>query len=435
LAAAQESDDEPVDLVKISEELAKPFALLMVLIASIILRPWDYIPGLSSIKPVTLMILSTSGLVLLSGTKLRFFSIPLSRVLLTLWLTMIFTTPFSIWIAPSATLAITLAQYLLLFALIGTIIVSTDALYRMTYVLVVTGLVLGLAAIKTGAMGPFLADGRIIGIGEGLLSDPNDLAHILVIIAPLTWWALVSMKGLLVRGAIAGSLLLIMAGMVTTQSRGGLLSLLAAGAVFFVLSRESIAKKLSLVVLALILAVAALPSNITERYASIGTAARTDESSQARLAVWRAGGQMFVDHLFTGVGLGNFEDAYGSMYIDRQGAGKVWRSAHNSVVEVAGELGIVGVSSWLLFTLSPFILLWRARKSMLEIDDFTPDDERLTLWLEVMMASMTGFFVGAMFLSKAFEILVPLVVAAAVVGSVMGHRWSEARINGVQPTP
>ena len=249
----------------------------------------------------------------------------------------------------------------------------------------------------------------------------------------------------------AGSITLLLAGIVVTESRGGLIATIAAvGFVFFV-SKASFAKKAVVAALFFVGGIAALPKDVANRYASIGSAAQTDESAQSRLAVWTAGARIIRDHPVFGVGVTNFEIVYGSRYIDRIGAGDVWRSAHNSLVEAGAELGVVGLIAWCIFMFGTIPLLWKRRAdlraaaeaiedgeidSLLIASDVPPEElveegNRWILWSECMMASMIGFLVSAMFLSKAFDISTVIFVGIAVAGALVMDRWIDA-VMGVE---
>ncbi|QDT03402.1 O-Antigen ligase [Rubripirellula lacrimiformis] len=411
-------------LVSTDETMRLPLLLLIIFLASVLIRPWDFIPILASIKPVTLAILGITFAMMMAGIKFQYFRLPLSKSLLTLWITMLVTSVTSYWIAYSLDFTIKWFQFLLLFSFIGTLVVATDGLFNLTRTLAVVGGFLSVLAIHSKLTMDFSAEGRIEGVGNGILSDPNELAQALVAVLPFAWWMLVRGQRVSDRlmGAVCGGLLSV--GIVVTESRGGLLSMIAAVGVLFLISRSSATKKFAVAAVLIGVAIVAMPGAAVDRYSTITTAAQEDESAQTRLAVWKAGGRMFSDHFVQGTGIGTFETVYGSRYIDRRYAGDKWYSAHNSVVEAAAELGIVGLLAWLWFVLMPFWLLWRSRSALLEIDeDESVTREQLIVWLECMLAAWTGFFVGAMFLSKGFDIPVVIFVALAVAGSQIANRW------------
>lgn len=414
-------------LVATPENRKFSLTLLIIFLACVVIRPWDFVPILAAFKPVTLAILGILGSMFLAGVKLQYFKLPLSKSLLTIWVMMLISAPGSYWFGYSLDYSIKWFQFLLLFSFIGTLAVSTDGLFAVTRAMTIVGGLLSLLAIYAKMTMQFSAEGRIEGVGNGFLSDPNELAQALVTLLPFAWWIILRPRNGWDRLIGLGCVGLLLVGSVVTESRGGLLSLITAGAVLMLVSRAPIGKKLAVSAMVGVLGLVMMPSSISKRYSTITTAAQTDESAQTRLAVWKAGRRMFADHFLLGTGVGTFEIVYGSRYMDHAFAGDKWYSAHNSIVEAAVELGIVGVSAWLWFTLMPFWLLWRARGSLMAIDeDESPARESLLAWLESMLAAWAGFMVGAMFLSKGFDIPVLIFVALAVAGSELARRWAES---------
>lgn len=420
-----------------------PLLMLVGLIAAIIIRPWDFIPILASIKPVTLTLLSMMGIMFATGHPVHFLRLPLSRCLLGVWIIMMLGSfnPYSV--GGTLDFAVKYVQYLFLFGLIGTLVTTQEVMKRVLRTLSIVGIILGLLALRAKATGQLSSEGRIEGLGQGMLSDPNDLASMLVTILPLACYLALSSKTWLDKGIGLGSIAWLLTGIAVTQSRGGLLATLAVGGFLLVISKVSVPKKVLVAVAVALVGIAALPDEVAQRYASIGSAAQTDESAQSRLAVWTAGAKIFGDHLPVGVGVTNFEVVYGSRYIDRSGAGDIWRSAHNSIVEAAAELGLIGLTCWLCFMFGPIYILWRSRRdSISDLEDLAEAEEEFNdeqdshdvilerlrstkdqvFWSEFMMASIIGFLVSAMFLSKAFDISTVIFVGLAIAG----HRMMEA---------
>lgn len=78
-----------------------------------------------------------------------------------------------------------------------------------------------------------------------------------------------------------------------------------------------------------------------------------DFSTAERLAHWIAGGNMFLDHPFLGVGIGNYPDAYPqymiTIFVNSLG------HAHNYYINIAAEAGLIGLVAFLLFLLAIFV--------------------------------------------------------------------------------
>ncbi len=78
-----------------------------------------------------------------------------------------------------------------------------------------------------------------------------------------------------------------------------------------------------------------------------------DFSTAERLAHWIAGIRMFIDHPFTGVGIGNYSDAYRPYHVTI--FVNSLEHAHNYYINMAAETGIVGLIAFLLFLTAIFV--------------------------------------------------------------------------------
>lgn len=78
-----------------------------------------------------------------------------------------------------------------------------------------------------------------------------------------------------------------------------------------------------------------------------------DYSTAERLAHWYAGIHMFLDHPWLGVGIGNYPDVYQNYYITIfvNSLGH----AHNYYINIAAEMGAIGLTIFLLFLFALFL--------------------------------------------------------------------------------
>ena len=175
-------------------------------------------------------------------------------------------------------------------------------------------------------------------------------------------------------GALAGALIL---GIVMSWSRGAWLGVLAGSFVVIALrGRRSATFAVSvLVVLTLFIAVSGtgwMPGIIADRVNDLGSyiggpdPGRTEITDAnfavlERLAHWRAGQQMFADHPWLGVGIGNYGTAYDNY------AAPHWYlplgHAHNVFINFLAEVGVVGFAAFILFWLGVAWLAGRAIRS------------------------------------------------------------------------
>ena len=134
--------------------------------------------------------------------------------------------------------------------------------------------------------------------------------------------------------------------------------------------RRAVAAMWVLVVVALLLVFAGaanlIPSSVVDRLATITEYSGgldvlnvevTDENFAVveRTAHWYAAANMWADHLWTGVGIGNYGSAYPHYYVPR------WTDplghAHNYYLNIGAEAGLIGMLAYLALVVA---VLWRA---------------------------------------------------------------------------
>ena len=175
------------------------------------------------------------------------------------------------------------------------------------------------------------------------------------------------------RAAPAAAFGLMALAMVMSWSRGGWVGLAAALIAITVLrSRHAlvmaVAAGLLIVYVLLIGGARYLPPALVQRVSDLlpyagGMDIRTVQVTDAnyalveRMAHWQAAVDMFGDHPWLGVGIGNYPIAYARYAIGR------WRDplghAHNYYLNIAAEAGIVGLSAYLILIAACLLYAWR----------------------------------------------------------------------------
>lgn len=232
--------------------------------------------------------------------------------------------------------------------------------------------------------------------GQNFIGDPNDFGQLLVCLLPLTFifWR---PKRLALNIAIVLPMVsMIGFGMYLTHSRGALLSVMGVVIVAF---RRRIGTIPS-VVLGGGLFAAAMALHAT------GGRDISAESGADRTALWGEGLGLLKLHPIFGAGFNQMADIIG-------------KTAHNSVIVCAAELGFFGLFCWSLF------LLPTVRDAMavasptgltdgmpMPVDDspyayIVPSTEKLDkaeigAMGRLIFFSLVGFLISAMFLSRAF---------------------------------
>lgn len=271
--------------------------------------------------------------------------------------------------------------------------------------------------------------GGLVFRGEGRLAfgrqyDPNDLAFVLIAILPivLAFWRVQ-------RGPSRWAWMAVAAGSVwvilLTQSRGGLLGLLlvvsylaAVGAWRGVFQRGFRFGRVFVGwVLLAFLAVGAwtvLPGDAQERYATLldpQSDYNVTATREGRVAVWTRGLESLAQRPW-GVGVGAYPMA-------EMGNSGYWRTAHNSILELTVELGLVGGALFLL-------LFWRAWRVLGIVmrapaegppgrgpPAAAPVSERWRIHAQHLRGTLIGILATGFFLSQAYALVIYAVMAIA----------------------
>jgi O-antigen ligase len=163
----------------------------------------------------------------------------------------------------------------------------------------------------------------------------------------------------------------ILSGIGASFSRGAWLGVAAGGAVSAILFHRWI-RRGALIVIPLAALVLAgglpgfLPDAFTERVTTgfadlrpfdAANIAVTDENFAAaeRMAHWQAGWRMFVDHPFSGVGVGNFNERYDEYFV-RQQFQFTRGHAHNYYIHLLSEVGLTGLIAYVTLIVSVLVL-------------------------------------------------------------------------------
>jgi O-antigen ligase len=337
-----------------------------------------------------------------------------------LGLVMLATAPFSVW--PGGAVEVFSDLYvkvIIIFALMVNTLTTQARLRAFINVVVLGTSYIGVRAVVDYARGVNLVeDGRVTGAVGGLFGNPNDMALNMVAFLPL---GIVIGLG---RGRPALRLLALIGvpaitgAIIFSKSRGGTVGLLAMMLVLLYQMRRLRPGVAVLVVAASLATLPLLPSSFTSRMSSIFNAEEDPTGSrEARKQLLREGYQAFLDHPVFGLGAGQFQN------YQPENREEAWRETHNAVLQVAAELGIVGLIVFMLLVGYGFAAVFRTGSTLRRIrrarrarepDPVFGRREPLELYASAMMASLTGWFVAALFASVAYYWTFYIVLGLAV---------------------
>lgn len=251
------------------------------------------------------------------------------------------------------------------------------------------------------------------------LGDGNDFALSIDIILPFCLLLLQVSRRM--QWLWTACLVVLVAGIVATQSRGGTVGLVCMSAYYWTKSRRKMqTAAVAIAVVVLIFALA--PGAYFERMNMIGD--MSEGSASARIMAWTVALQMAADNPLLGVGAGHFVIKFGNEYrpADAVGSGM---NAHSVYFSALGELGLPGLFSLLAFFWFNFS---ENRRLYREIESrHTPTMDIDLHLLASVNASLIAFAAAGAFLSAFYYphlyVLGGILVATR---SVLSERSSQA---------
>jgi O-antigen ligase len=248
------------------------------------------------------------------------------------------------------------------------------------------------AAIASMLMPQEIADAEGIRYAAGGF-DPNDLGVTLALGIPMAWTLASRVSGWR-RIGVYSYIPLALVGTALTASRGATLAALASLLIVpltLVRSRQRWKIFMAVGSVAVVALAYAVPQPTWERLLAIREEVARGTMTH-RTAIWAAGWQAFSDNWLVGVGAGMFP-LHMEMLIN-------WRIvAHNTLLSVATELGVVGL---VLFFVSPVVTAFRASER--------PRETRTFVWV-----LLVTWLVGASSLSWEYRKTTWFVFALALV--------------------
>ena len=287
--------------------------------------------------------------------------------------------------------------------------------------IVIAGIAIGLVALNNKANGIGLVEGTRVTIARDMrsvLGDPNDLA--LVLSFPISFAAGLALTKGLSRGSrllgVVGYLVIANA-ILATQSRGGLLAIVAVSGVFALYRIKS---KLMIMILGGVALLALLAmAGISDRSSGGASESGIDESAQGRLYAWEAAFNMANTHPLTGVGLSNFTSNYFFYSPHWDGMN---HAVHSTWFGVMAETGYLGLAVFLTLAIKLVIRMRRLVNDLLPLYQAGRCSAVLFSTAQATLAGLAGFMVSGTFLTQGFTWPLYILLAVSVAVSTAGNR-------------
>jgi O-antigen ligase len=255
---------------------------------------------------------------------------------------------------------------------------------------------------------------------EGPYSNPNAYAQVLLVVAVLALDRFWHERHVLLRIAAGWALVVCSLAVLFTYSRGGFLALLFALGVFLIQHRPGFVPLLFTALLAVGL-LQFLPATYTQRissltqFFSLQSDQVSDPSFRGRLSENTVAWQMFLDHPWMGIGIGNYpinyQDYSRDIGLDPRRSNRTPASLY---LELLSEQGLIGTVVFLGLLLFVFLGLWSAKRQFNLAG--LKDDAYIS---GALFAGFAGYMFSALFknsaYSNSFWIIVGIAIAARQV--------------------
>ncbi len=391
------------------------FRLFLLCSFVLLARPQDILTFLQPMRPALLFTILAIGALVLGGRLKELtaaLSAPESKRYLLFYSIMILGIPFAYNLGTAFHGVLTgYVVNVLFFVLLVSQVTSMERLKGLIWVIclsTVTYSVFG-GLLQSGGF----AEGRMEVVGSAF--DPNDTAYVLVSLFPLSLYFVRFDEGRLKRFVAIAAIFSSVAVILQTGSRGGILAL---GIVLLIvlLTKAGGIEKGHKIFLIFILASTWLFMGDrvdVDRYRTLFDLSSDYNvtGEEGRLNVWQGAIDLAVANPVTGVGVECFSFAWG---VTRQLSGQSnikWKSIHNSFLQVAVEVGLIGFGIFMLINLRSVLTFFRISRIRLQMQ--SRESRELSSMGGLMLVGFLGLLASGFFISQGYSIFSTLYFALA----------------------
>jgi len=258
---------------------------------------------------------------------------------------------------------------------------------------------IGYYGIKGGAF-TLLTGGNYLVWGPSgtFIEGNNELALALLMILPFAYFLLQQYENKWIKRALILSMMLIVASVLGSHSRGALLALIASGGFLWLKSKSKLALG-GVIIIGILAAVPFMPEQWFERMETIQTYEQ-DTSAMGRINAWTVAVNIANDRVTAG-GFGHWGSATFALYAPFP---EDVHDAHSIYFEVLGELGYPGLLIFLLILYNIWFGAKKNVKKSIAINNSEPESN--VLWVEqlnrMLQVSLIAYMSGGAFLGLAY---------------------------------
>lgn len=394
------------------------FRIYLLFAFVLIGRPQDLFRFLTQFRPALLLMLLTTVFVFSSTSQKELkgvFRISEARAYTYFFIIMLIGIPFAYHRRYAFDGAVTGYIVNILFFYISVLLVNNVT--RMKALLTVVLISSFFYSVFSLAFGMF-AEGRFTTYGA--MYDSNDIAYVLITLLPVPIFFILRNDGRIKKGLAISALSVSLIVILLTGSRAGLIGL--GGALFLLIftSNRSFKPSYKLVFLALIVVVVILYSGKinVDRYLTL-TNISSDyniDTEFGRMKIWERSWQLLLRNPFTGVGTNCSPAAIGYL---REELGLIprWQVVHNSYLQVAVEVGLIGFGffAYLIYkAFNRFFTIKNLRAPSGEAED-------LSAIAGLLMIGFFGHLITAAFLTQGYSIFFTMFFAFSAILGRLRH--------------
>jgi O-antigen ligase len=321
-----------------------------------------------------------------------------TKLMIAFWLIGLLSVPLSVWPGGAFEfLGLVINRNFIVFMCCYACIQSERELKILLKGILLGGLTLGLGVVFAARE---ITEDRLTTTKA---YDPNDLAIVLVMIMPLALFSYFSGKTKISKLFSGSTILFMVLAFFKTGSRGGFVGLAVLGLMFLFLRFNNVKakKKVVIFVLSILLAIWIVPQDTWERFDEVATG-KDYNLKVGRMLIWKSSLKLVYEKFLLGSGAGQFSTVLGQEYGD-----SFWRAAHNMFLEIAVELGLIGLLIFLLV----IIQIWRNAKMAERKMEETKHEGYFIDFPSYIKLFLIGYVISGNFLSQGYLILLPILLA------------------------
>lgn len=372
------------------------------------MQPQEFIPSVKGLPLafITMLLVTLFFFGKLKNQKKNIFRIGQQVILMVFfWLVITFSTLKLMCLQYTIDTFIDWGKVVLIFLLLATLIDSERKILKLFWTVVLSLCVTAVMGIMqyygNDVTGIGMIEGRITGIG---IFATNQLAYALCYIFPICFALFLMSRNAIYKLILIIIFVLYIYCLYLTQSRGGYLCFLIV--VFLLISKFNHRKFIKILGFFLSMLLFIILIKLAPRF-STSFKYQEDSSAIGRIDAWGYGLIELKQNLGFGIGKGQFVENFR-------------RAAHNSFIETATELGLVGLFVWIA-------LFYFSIKNLRLISSSVAGPQSMTMITisKALEVSLYAYLVGCYFSSS--EYYIPLYVLFAFIVAIQALNNSKMR--------